>query len=115
MTLFLHGDPVDHTPLGLLNIVLRGLVQGTLRDVGFLHLGSPRMVHTVNPCQEALFEAAIGRPQRRPLYTYCCSQFAVGAQRLRSRPWEDYVRMLRLVDGTVPDMCARIGPAYEEY
>lgn len=115
VTLFLHGDPGDHTPFGLLNLVLRGLSFGTLRELGFLHLGSPRLVHTANPCQSGLFEAAFGRPQRAPLSTYCCSQFAVSKERILSRPLSDYTRMLQLVDGTIPDLCDRVGPAYERY
>jgi len=115
MTLFLHADPGDHTPYGLLNSVFRMLAHGTLRTVDFVHLGSPRMVHTSNPCQAGLFEAAFGRPQEAPLSTYCCSQFAVSRERIISRPFEEYVRMLSLVDGTIPDLCERIGPSYEQY
>lgn len=114
-TLFLHGDPGDHTPFGMLNMVFRALSLGTLRDVGFLHLGAPRLVHTANMCQSGLFEAAFGRPQRAPLSTYCCAQFAVSRQRILSRPLSDYARMLQLVDGTIPDLCERIGPSYERY
>jgi len=115
LTLFLHGDPGDHTPFGFLNLVLRGAAFGTLRNISFLHLGSPRLVHTANPCQDALFEAAIGRKLSRPLSTYCCSQFAVSKERIRERPREQYENMLRLVDGSVRDGCERIGPAYEKY
>lgn len=115
MTLFLHGDPGDHTPFGMLNIVFRGLSLGTLREVGFLHLGAPRLVHTSNPCQTGLFEAAFGRRQAKPLSTYCCSQFAVSKERILSRPLSDYDRMLQLVDGTIPDLCDRVGPSYERY
>lgn len=114
-TLFLHGDPSDHTPFGLLNMFLKGIAMGTMGSVEFLHLGSPRLVHTANPCQAGLFEAAMGRPQRGPLSTYCCSQFAVSKERMLSRSREDYARMLRLVDGTIPDLCDRVGPAYEAY
>lgn len=115
MTLFLHGDPSDHTPWGLLALVLRGLALGTLRGIGFMHLGAPRLVHTANPCQAGLFEAAMGRPQKGPLSTYCCSQFAVARERILERPLSDYIRMLRLVDGSIPDLCERVGPAYELY
>lgn len=115
MTLFLHGDPSDHTPFGLLNILFRGLALGSLRDLEFVHLGAPRLVHTANPCQAGLFEAAFGRAQRAPLSTYCCSQFAVAKRRILSRPLSDYARMMQLVDGTIPDMCDRVGPAYERY
>lgn len=115
MTLFLHGDPSDHTPFGFLSLVLRGVALGTLRDVDFLHLGAPRLVHTANSCQSELFRMAIGRPQQRPLSTYCCSQFAVSKRRILQRPLNDYLRMYSLVDGSVPDMCERIGPAYEKY
>lgn len=115
--LFLHGDPSDHTPLGLLNIVLRGIALGTLGDVDFLHLGAPRMVSTANPCQAGLFEAAFGRPLKpeRPLSTYCCSQFLVSKRRISMRSRSEYLGMLRLVDGSVPDVCERIGPSYERY
>jgi len=113
--LFVHGDPSAHTPFGLLNILLRGLALGTLRDLEFVHLGAPRMVHTANPCQAGLFEAAMGRPQSAPLSTYCCSQFAVSRERITSRPVEDYARMLQLVDGSIPDLCDRVGPAFERY
>ncbi|CAK0793021.1 unnamed protein product [Prorocentrum cordatum] len=115
VTLFLHGDPSDHTPMGLLNVLLRGLALGTLRSVEFLHLGAPRMVHTSNLCQEGIFEMAMRRKPRLPLSTYCCAQFAVARARLRARPREEYERMLRIVDGTVADGCTRIGPAYERY
>lgn len=115
MTLFLHGDPGDHTPFGMLNLVLRGFALGTMSMIDFLHLGSPRLVSTFNPCQSGLFELAIGRPLKRSLSTYCCSQFAVSKRRILSRPLEDYERMLALVDGTVPDACERIGPSYERY
>uniref|UniRef100_A0A7S2VFW7 Uncharacterized protein n=1 Tax=Zooxanthella nutricula TaxID=1333877 RepID=A0A7S2VFW7_9DINO len=57
----------------------------------------------------------MGRKQRGPLSTYCCSQFAVSRDRILSRPREDYLRMLQLVDGSIPDMCIRIGPAFEQY
>lgn len=115
MTLFLHGDPGDHTPFGLLNVVLRGFALGTMSTIDFLHLGSPRLVSTFNPCQSGLFELAIGRPLRRSLSTYCCSQFAVSKRRIQARPLAEYERMLSLVDGTVPDACERIGPSYERY
>lgn len=115
VVLFLHGDPTDHTPLGLIDMVLQAVALGTLDDLGFLHLGAPRMVATANPCQATLFQAAVGRPMESPLYTYCCSQFVVSKSRIRSRPRGDYERMLRLVDGSVPDSCDRIGPSYERY
>ena len=115
VTLFLHGDPRDHTPMGLLNIMLKGLALGTLQDVDFVHLGTPRLVHTSNPCQGGLFEVAFGRAQKKPLSTYCCSQFAVSKRRIMSRPLEDYMRMYSLVDGSTPDVCDRIGPSYERY
>lgn len=51
LNLFLHGDPQDHTPFGLLNLVMRGIALGTLSEMDFLHLGSPRLVATYNPCQ----------------------------------------------------------------
>uniref|UniRef100_A0A7S4PRR7 Uncharacterized protein n=1 Tax=Alexandrium monilatum TaxID=311494 RepID=A0A7S4PRR7_9DINO len=112
---FLHGTPSDHTPMGLLNLVLRGLALGTLRDLDFLHLGAPRMVATANPCQQDIFRIATGRSLQGPLFTYCCSQFAVSKRRIRQRPRSDYARMLRLVDGSVPDACDRIGPSFERY
>lgn len=114
-TLFLHGDPGDHTPWGLLNLVLRALAQGTLRDVPFIHLGTPRLVHTSNPCQTGLFEMAMARPQNGPLSTYCCSQFGVSRDRMLSRQYEEFTRMYHLVDGTFPDVCERIGPSFERY
>ena len=43
--------PQDHTPFGLLNLVMRGMALGTLSELDFLHLGSPRLVATYNPCQ----------------------------------------------------------------
>eukprot|EP00929_Paragymnodinium_shiwhaense_P087074 TRINITY_DN47380_c0_g1_i2.p1 TRINITY_DN47380_c0_g1~~TRINITY_DN47380_c0_g1_i2.p1 ORF type:complete len:479 (-),score=75.61 TRINITY_DN47380_c0_g1_i2:84-1520(-) len=115
MTLFLHGDPGDHTPMGLLNLLLRGLASGAMADIEFVHLGSPRMVYAANPCQDEIFEAAIGRPKKKPILTYCCSQFGVSRERILSRPYTDYVRMFQLVDGSTPDLCQRIGPSYEKY
>uniref|UniRef100_A0A7S0FF72 Uncharacterized protein n=1 Tax=Pyrodinium bahamense TaxID=73915 RepID=A0A7S0FF72_9DINO len=101
--------------MGLLNLLLRGLALGTVRDLDFLHLGAPRMVSTSNPCQASIFEAAMDRPLHEPLSTYCCSQFAVSKRRILQRSRGDYLRMLRLVDGSVPDACDRIGPSYERY
>eukprot|EP00933_Yihiella_yeosuensis_P008253 TRINITY_DN113602_c0_g1_i1.p1 TRINITY_DN113602_c0_g1~~TRINITY_DN113602_c0_g1_i1.p1 ORF type:complete len:356 (-),score=30.98 TRINITY_DN113602_c0_g1_i1:63-1130(-) len=115
VTMFLHGDPADHTPYGLLNLLLRGLTLGTMNDLDFVHLGSPRLVQAWNPCQDGIFEAAIGRKRAKPLSTYCCSQFAVSKRRIQSRPYSEYIRIMSLVDGTIPDMCHRIGPSYEAY
>lgn len=115
VTLFLHGDPGDHTPYGFISLLLRCINLGTIRDVGFVHLGSPRMVHTWNPCQDAIFERAVGRPMQPPLSTYCCSQFMVAKHRLHARPLSEYKRALQLVDGSVTDFCERIGPSYEKY
>eukprot|EP00424_Heterocapsa_rotundata_P006598 CAMPEP_0168709016 /NCGR_PEP_ID=MMETSP0503-20121227/41918_1 /TAXON_ID=89963 /ORGANISM="Heterocapsa rotundata, Strain SCCAP K-0483" /LENGTH=165 /DNA_ID=CAMNT_0008755331 /DNA_START=11 /DNA_END=504 /DNA_ORIENTATION=+ len=95
--------------------MLKGLALGTLQDVDFVHLGTPRLVHTSNPCQGGLFEVAFGRALKKPLSTYCCSQFAVSKRRIMSRPLEDYMRMYSLVDGSTPDVCDRIGPSYERY
>ncbi|CAE7354815.1 unnamed protein product [Symbiodinium natans] len=115
MTLFLHGDPSDHTPFGLLNILLRGISSGSFSSLDFIHLGSPRLVATYNPCQDDIYERAFNRPLKGRLYTYCCSQFAVSKKRIRQRPLEEYVKMLQLVDGSVADVCERIGPSYEKY
>lgn len=115
VTLFLHGDPSDHTPFGLLNLVFRGLTLGTFSQLDFVHLGSPRLVATYNPCQDDIYQRAFGRPSQHRLFTYCCSQFLVSKRRIRARPLGDYVRMLQLVDGTVADQCERIGPSYEKY
>eukprot|EP00435_Cladocopium_sp_Y103_P036720 s1262_g9.t1 len=115
VTLFLHGDPSDHTPFGLLNLVFRGLTLGTFGQLDFVHLGSPRLVATYNPCQDDIYQRAFGRPSQHRLFTYCCSQFLVSKRRIRARPLGDYVRMLQLVDGTVADQCERIGPSYEKY
>eukprot|EP00438_Fugacium_kawagutii_P016593 Skav236132 [mRNA] locus=scaffold3100:96057:108602:- [translate_table: standard] len=114
-TLFLHGDPSDHTPFGLLNLVVRGLALGTFSQLDFVHLGSPRMVATYNPCQDDIYQRAFDREPQHRLFTYCCSQFLVSQRRIRARPLTDYVRMLQLVDGTVPDQCAawRHGGAVE--
>lgn len=76
VTLFLHGDPGDHTPMGLLNLVLRGLASGGLSYIQFLHMGSPRMVYTTNPCQVDIFELAIGRPLRQPMTTVTTTRIA---------------------------------------
>ena len=115
MTLFLHGDPSDHTPFGLINVLLRGISLGTFNDLDFVHLGSPRLVATYNPCQHDIYERAVNRPLTGKLYTYCCSQFAVSKGRIRQRTLEEYAQMLRLVDGSVADACERIGPSYEKY
>jgi len=113
--LFLHGTPADHTPMGLLKLVLRGIALGSFVNIDFLHLGTPRMVATANPCQAELFELALGRKMQQPLSTYCCAQFAVSHRQIMARPRTDYLRMLRLVDGSVADACERIGPSYELY
>ena len=115
LTLFLHGDPSDHTPFGLLNILMRGISLGTFLDLDFVHLGSPRLVATHNPCQDDIYERAFNRPLQGRLYTYCCSQFAVSKRRIQQRTLEEYARMLQLVDGSVADVCERIGPSYEKY
>ena len=115
VTLFLRCDPSDHTPMGLLNVMLRGLALGTLRLLEFLHLGAPRTVHTSNLCQEGICKVVMTRKPRLPLSAYCCAQFAVAWARLRARPRHEYERMLHVVDGTVADGCTRIGPAYETY
>ncbi|CAE7896164.1 unnamed protein product [Symbiodinium necroappetens] len=115
MTLFLHGDPSDHTPFGLLNILLRGISLGTFAGLDFVHLGSPRLVATYNPCQNDIYERAFNHPLQGRLFTYCCSQFAVSKRRIQQRPLEEYAKMLQLVDGSVADVCERIGPSYEKY
>ncbi|CAK9039823.1 unnamed protein product [Durusdinium trenchii] len=115
LTLFLHGDPSDHTPFGLLNLVLRGIALGTFSKLDFVHLGAPRLVATYNPCQDDIYQRAFNRESQHRLFTYCCSQFAVSKRRIRARPLVEYVRMLQLVDGTVADTCQRIGPSYEKY
>jgi len=115
VTLFLHGDPSDHTPFGLLNLVFRGLTLGTFSKLDFIHLGAPRLVATYNPCQDDIYQRAFGRESQHRLFTYCCSQFLVSKRRIQSRPLMDYVRMLQLVDGSVADQCERIGPSYEKY
>ncbi|CAJ1397137.1 unnamed protein product [Effrenium voratum] len=114
LTFFLHGDPSDHTPFGLLNLVFRAVALGTLNQLDFAHLGAPRLVATYNPCQDDIYRRAVGREPGR-LYTYCCSQFLVSKRRIMQRPLEQYLQMLQLVDGSVPDLCQRIGPSYEKY
>ena len=45
------------------------------------------------------------------LYTYCCAQFMVRRDRFFAIDLKKIARLNHLVDGSIPDMCRRIGPS----
>ena len=49
------------------------------------------------------------------LYTYCCAQFLVRRERFFALDPRKIARLSHLVDGSIPDMCKRIGPSFEKY
>jgi hypothetical protein len=113
-TAFVHGTPSDHLTWDWFNLVMRMVDLGAY-DVPYLHLSSPRLVMTVNPCQDYVFETAFGRKLEEPIGAYCCSQFLVSRTRILEQPREYYEKILTVADGTIPDHCERIGPSYEKY
>lgn len=116
-TVFLHGEPADHWnqfTFDYFRLVLRAMSLGRFVDVPFLHLSSPRLVAVKNPCLDYVFEFLFGRPAKSLLLTYCCSQFVVSRERLK-QAWTVLPKLRQLVDGSVPDLCDRVGPSYEQY
>ena len=113
-TAFVHGTPSDHLTWDWFNLVMR-MVDLGVYDAPYLHLSSPRLVMTVNPCQEFVFETVFGKKLAEPIGAYCCSQFLVSRSRIMEQPKSYYENILRVADGTIPDHCERVGPSYEKY
>ncbi|CAD7952075.1 unnamed protein product [Amoebophrya sp. A25] len=116
-TIFLHGDPISHWQqfqYSYLNLMLSAMQQGRL-DVRFLHLSTPRLVAVRTPCQDQVFRYVMGRGREGLLETYCCAQFLVSKKQLMSIPESRLERLQQIVDGSIPDLCERVGPTYEKY
>lgn len=116
-TLFVHGDGVKHWPQfkhGYLNLILASLAVGRL-TASFLHLSTPRLVAVRTPCQDHVFEYVMARKREGLLSTYCCAQFLISRETLEAIPPARIERLNQIVDGSIPDLCERIGPSYESY
>eukprot|EP00392_Amoebophrya_sp_AT5.2_P017518 g17891.t1 len=59
--------------------------------------------------------AVLEQKPRRLLETYCCAQFMVSKKQLLSIPYDRLERLQQIVDGSIPDLCMRVGPTYEKY
>jgi len=98
-TIFLQSDPQDHLHFDFLDLVLRSLAAATY-SVPYMPLNGPRHVRTLTPCLQAVHEEIFGTNLTELIGPYCCAQFIVSRDRIRSRSEEFYASMLRLVDGT---------------
>ncbi len=92
------------------------------RSVRFLHLSTPRLVAVKNPCQDHVYEYVMGRRLEHDsttspalLNTYCCAQFLVSKSAIDAIPLDRVERLNRIVDGSIPDLCNRVGPSFEKY
>eukprot|EP00928_Gymnodinium_smaydae_P034291 TRINITY_DN24340_c0_g1_i5.p1 TRINITY_DN24340_c0_g1~~TRINITY_DN24340_c0_g1_i5.p1 ORF type:complete len:434 (-),score=91.39 TRINITY_DN24340_c0_g1_i5:66-1367(-) len=105
-TVFLQSDPQDHLHFDFLDLVLRTIAAGTYRGPPFLALNGPRHVRTLTPCLQGVHEELFGTNLTELLAPYCCAQFLVTRDGIRSRDAAFYGRMLSLVDGTRDvDLC----------
>ncbi|CAD7967573.1 unnamed protein product [Amoebophrya sp. A120] len=130
-TFFLHADPISHWgqfQYHYLNLILASMESGRLgeninnEEVNFLHLSTPRLVAVSTPCQDQVFNYIMGesltveKTRRQLLETYCCAQFMISKKQLiHNIPQARMERLQQIVDGSIPDLCQRIGPTYEKY
>lgn len=112
-TLFFQADAGDHLQWGYLHLVMRALELGTLA-APFVHLNHPRLVTSLSPCRERVFQLVFGRSPRQTLSSYCCAQFAVSRGRIIASPLERYQRMFEMLQGPSPAECHDI-PGHSTY
>jgi hypothetical protein len=108
-TVFLQGDADHHLFLSYLSTTLEGIKAGQY-DVPFLHLNFHRHYQTTTPCMrdvERVIFNLTNPVEPLPLIgTYCCAQFIVSRPRIRARDQKFYSDALKLVDGSVADLCS---------
>ncbi|KAF4693106.1 hypothetical protein FOZ60_011890 [Perkinsus olseni] len=85
-TVFLQADPHNHAFLAYLQLPLMAIGLGTYQ-VPFLHLNYHRHVMTDTPCMRDV------------------EMYIVSRERIQARSLSFYRHMLRMVDGSIPDLC----------
>jgi len=106
--MFLQGDAPQHAPRGLIGTVIESILADTW-TVDYLSLGNARQIQAPSACRDHLLER-YGLPAG-PVGSYCCAQFVVSRDMLRSRSQEFYERIYHDViyefrDGLLPsDKC----------
>lgn len=104
-TFFIHSDPGEHLHFSFMQTVVKSMAMRTYNQE-FLHLNGPRHVRTLTPCIQAIAEVVFEEKFEQVVGPYCCAQFVVSRNRIRSRDEFFYHRMLMMVNGTLPyDLC----------
>lgn len=106
-TFFLQADALHHTKPHLLNILFRAIGHRTL-DIPYLPLSQVRMVSSTSPCKRAIFKQIIGRDPEMMPRSYCCAQFLVRADVIRTRSVDFWEAALKAMDETLPEGCESI-------
>ncbi|KAF4739624.1 hypothetical protein FOZ63_033636, partial [Perkinsus olseni] len=83
-TMFLQGDALNHSPRGLLPMVMQSIAVGTY-SLPFLHLGDLRQVVSESSCRSWLVHR-YSLHTDGVVSTYCCAQFIVSRDRIAEVP-----------------------------
>ncbi|KAF4669804.1 hypothetical protein FOZ61_003010 [Perkinsus olseni] len=83
-TMFLQGDALNHSPRGLLPMVMQSIAVGTY-SLPFLHLGDLRQVVSESSCRSWLVHRYSLHAEGL-VSTYCCAQLIVSRDRIAQVP-----------------------------